>query len=184
MERQLLLLGVLRAQKMHGYQLNEFLEHHFDFITNLKAPTAYYLLDRLEADGYVQTHQEQVGNRPQRRVYEITPQGEKHFFKLLGASLRGYNVPIYADEVGLAFMDELPEAELQGYLTEKRAQIEGQLSRLLAIQEHLQASEGETRPIRLVLDHHLTLIRAELTWLDGLLNSPSDNAVSADGASA
>ncbi len=171
MERQLLLLGVLRAQKMHGYQLNEFLERNFDFITNLKAPTAYYLLDRLEADGYVQTHQEQVGNRPQRRVYEITPQGENYFFELLRASLRGYDAPTYADEVGLAFMNELPEAELTQYLTEKRAQVEAGLARLLAVQERLQSSEGDTRSIRLVLDHHLTLTRAELAWLDGLLKS-------------
>jgi DNA-binding PadR family transcriptional regulator len=74
MERQLLLLGVLRAQKMHGYQLNEFLERHVDLITNLKAPTAYYLLDRLEAGGYARTHQEQAYNRPQRRVYKIAAQ--------------------------------------------------------------------------------------------------------------
>lgn len=176
MERQLLLLGVLRAQKMYGYQLNEFLERHFDFITNLKAPTAYYLLDRLAADDYVQTHQEQVGNRPQRRVYEITPQGENYFFELLRANLRGYTPPTYADEVGLAFMGELPDAELSACLAEKRAQVEAQLTRLLAIQERVQSSEGETRPVRLVLDHHLTLIRAEIAWLDGLLGSLSGAA--------
>ena len=177
MERQLLLLGVLRAQKMHGYQLNEFLERHFDFITNLKAPTAYYLLDRLAADGYVRANQEQVGNRPQRRVYEITPQGENYFFELLRANLRGFSPATDADEVGLAFMGELPEVELRACLTEKRTQVEEELARLVTIEERLQSSEGQTRPIRLVLDHHLTLVRAEIAWLDGLLGSLSGDKV-------
>jgi DNA-binding PadR family transcriptional regulator len=171
MERQLLLLGVLRAQKMHGYQLNEFLERHFDFITNLKAPTAYYLLDRLAADGYVQAYQEQVGNRPQRRVYEITPKGEAYFAELLRQNLRNCALPSYADEVGLAFLNDLPGPEARACLLEKRTQVEAELTRLSAVQERLRANEDETRPVQLALDHHLTLIRAELAWLDALLGT-------------
>jgi DNA-binding PadR family transcriptional regulator len=169
MERQLLLLGILRAQKMHGYQLNEFLERHFDFITELKAPTAYYLLDKLAADGYVQTHQEQVGNRPQRRVYEITPRGEEHFFELLRISLRGHELPTYADEVGMAFMGELPSGEVAGYLAEKRATVAADLERLATIGARLGVNSGETASVRLVLDHHMAMVRAELDWLDALL---------------
>jgi DNA-binding PadR family transcriptional regulator len=169
MERQLLLLGILRAQKMHGYQLNEFLERHFDFITELKAPTAYYLLDKLAADGYVQTHQEQVGNRPQRRVYEITPRGEEHFFELLRASLRGHALPTYADEVGMAFMSDVPAIEVMGYLQEKRALVAADLERLTAMSERLNANAGETESVRLVLDHHIAMVRAEQDWLDALL---------------
>ncbi len=171
MERQLLLLGILRAQKMHGYQLNEFLERHFDFITNLKAPTAYYLLERLEADGYVQTHQEQVGNRPQRRVYEITPKGEAYFLDLLQANLRGYEPPVYADEVGLAFMSELSDEEARSHLAEKRTLVANELARLEVIRDHLAISQSETGRVKLALDHHMTLMHAELAWLDQVLAS-------------
>jgi len=51
MDRQLLLLGLLRRQEMHGYQLNEFIEEKMHFCIDLKKPTAYYLLDKLAQEG-------------------------------------------------------------------------------------------------------------------------------------
>ena len=171
MERQLLLLGLLRAQKMHGYQLNEFLERHYDFITDLKASTAYYLLDKLASDGYVGMAVEQVGNRPPRRVYEITPKGEAHFFDLLRANLAARTAPVYADEVGISFMDELSRDEVRACLAQKRQHIQAEIDRLTGMEATLR---GGSRQVYLALDHHLTLVRAELAWLDNLLAQPAD----------
>ena len=70
-------------------------------------------------------------------------------------------------------MGELPDSELRACLTEKRAQVEAQLTRLLAIQEGVRSGASATRPVEIVLDHHLTLIRAEIAWLDGLVSSLS-----------
>ena len=47
MERELLLLGVLRQGEMHGYQLHDFIERSLAFCTDLKKPTAYFLLDKM-----------------------------------------------------------------------------------------------------------------------------------------
>jgi DNA-binding PadR family transcriptional regulator len=170
MERQLLLLGLLRAQKMHGYQLNEFLERRWDFVTDLKPSTAYYLLDKLAGDGYVQVQTEQVGNRPPRRVYELTPAGEARFLELLRANLAGRTAPVYADEIGLSFMDALPRSEVQGFLAQKRQLLQVELDRLAGMEMTLRA--GGSEQVYLALDHHLTLLRAELTWLENLLGRP------------
>jgi DNA-binding PadR family transcriptional regulator len=167
MERQLLLLGLLRAQKMHGYQLNEFLERSYDFVTDLKPSTAYYLLDKLATEGYVQVQVEQVGNRPPRRVYELTPAGEARFLELLRANLAGRTAPIYADEIGLSFMNELPKVEVRNSLAEKRQLLRADLNRLTGIEVTLRS--GGSAQVYLAADHHLTLLRAELTWLDNLL---------------
>lgn len=167
MERELLLLGILRAQRMHGYKLNDFLERRYDFVTDLKPSTAYYLLDRLAADGYVQMRYEQVGNRPQRRVYEITPGGEAHFFELLRLNLSGRTPPVYADEVGLAFIDELSLPETLASLQLKRQLLQTEMERLLAFENVLRTGSGGG--VHRALDHHLTLTRAELAWLDTLL---------------
>ena len=178
MERQLLLLGVLRAQKMHGYQLNEFLERRYDFITDLKPSTAYYLLDKLATDGYVQMHYEQVGKRPRRRVYEITPKGEAYFFELLQANLSGRTAPVYADEVGLAYINEISNAAAHDHLAQKRALVQAELDHLSAVNERLLTSSG--RQIHRALDHHLALVRAELVWLDNLLAELSEKESLAD----
>ena len=52
-ERTLLLLGMLRIESQHGYQLNEFIEHNLGRVTDMKKPTAYALLDRLEQSGAI-----------------------------------------------------------------------------------------------------------------------------------
>lgn len=53
MERKLLLLGILRQQEMHGYQLYEFIERDLAACTNLTKPTAYYLLNKMAEDNWI-----------------------------------------------------------------------------------------------------------------------------------
>ena len=83
-ERALLLLGMLRAQSQHGYQINEFIERNLSRVTDMKKPTAYAILDRLARDGYVRVHSEQEGNRPPRNVYYLTVNGVRWFELILG----------------------------------------------------------------------------------------------------
>jgi DNA-binding PadR family transcriptional regulator len=163
MERTLLLLGVLRAQKMHGYQLNDFLERHYDFVTDLKPSTAYYLLDKLAADGFVTMHQEQVGNRPPRRVYEITRSGEEHYLELLRANLATRGSPVYSDEVGLAFVQDLPVQEVHAALVQKLAAWRAEYERLAEVAPRMGDKAGGAA---LTLNHHLHMIAAEVSWLE------------------
>ena len=53
MEKKLLLLGLLRSQEMHGYQLNEFIENSLPTCIEIKKPTAYYILNKMLADKWV-----------------------------------------------------------------------------------------------------------------------------------
>ena len=79
--QELLILGVLLREKMHGYQLGEYVSHAMSPFTTIKKPTIYYTLDKLEKNGYVHQESEREGNRPERRVYEITNKGKFHFLK-------------------------------------------------------------------------------------------------------
>ena len=71
MEKKLLLLGLLRRQEMHGYQLNEFIDNNLALCTDLKKPTAYYLLDQMSKDGWISAEAEQEG--ADQRQGEIFP---------------------------------------------------------------------------------------------------------------
>jgi DNA-binding PadR family transcriptional regulator len=164
MDRQLLLLGLLRRQEMHGYQLNEFIEQKMHFCIDLKKPTAYYLLDKLAQKGLVREEQVQEGNRPPRRVYHITAQGEAHFFKLLRENLAEHTPTTYPTDVGIAFMDQLPPEEVATYLGQKREKVAAEL-------ERLQNATGHSGPLQHVLDHNRRLLREELEWLDDLLKN-------------
>ena len=65
-DRSLLLLGMLKAQRSHGYQMHEFIEKNLARVADLKKATAYATLDKLAKEGLVQTTSKQVGNRPPR----------------------------------------------------------------------------------------------------------------------
>jgi DNA-binding PadR family transcriptional regulator len=162
MDRQLLLLGLLRREEMHGYQLNEFIEEKMHYCIDLKRPTAYYVLDKLAQEGYVEMEREQEGNRPPRRVYHITKAGEAHFFDLLRQNLADYSRSYYPTDVGIAFMDQLPPERVADYLRQKQARIAAEL-------EGLQHATGHSGPLRHVLEHNRRMLQTECDWLQGLL---------------
>lgn len=162
MDRQLLLLGLLLGEKMHGYQLNDYIEHTLGFCTDLKKSTAYYTLGKLEEEGYVRQEVEQEGNRPQRRVYEVTPAGRDYFFELLRANLSHFSRPTYADDMGLAFMDQLPVKEVRPLLVQKRDQAR-------AVLDHLRQVSAHEGSLQTVIEHNTIHLEAEIAWLGDLL---------------
>ena len=180
MERKLLLLGLLRAHEMHGYQLNELIEHHLGASVQLKKPTAYRLLNRMTADGWITYREEQEGNRPQRRVYAITPPGETAFQRFLRESLAKYTPVDFLGNVGLMFLDEVPVAEALSLLSRRRAAVEGLLQVVHAHGGHQGGSER-------MLANQVRHLTTELEWLDdviGELRSGCHGGPQAEGLAA
>lgn len=163
MDRQLLLLGLLRSQEMHGYQINEFIDEQMAFCVDLKRSTAYYILDKCCRDGLVTEEIERAGNRPERRVYRITPAGEQRFQALLRENIATYAPPTYAVDIGVIFLDLLPPAEAAALLGERRAAIETQRASLAVLRAGLPSNHSA------IIEHHLLHIDAELTWIDQVL---------------
>ena len=159
--RQLLLLGLLRIQTMHGYQLNQFLEEHLDFMTSLKPSTAYYTLERMAAEGLVEAHAEQAGNRPTRQIYAITPAGEIRYRELLRRNLASYDPCESADAIGIAFLADLPPEEARQLLAEKRALIQDRLDKILAAEDRVDAASATHLSLERVKRQH----QLDLEWL-------------------
>lgn len=166
MDRQLLLLGLLHRQEMHGYQINEFIDQQMAFCVDLKRSTAYYLLDKLCRAGYVSEEVERSGNRPERRVYRITQAGEVYFQRLLRHNLAAYTPPVYAEDIGVIFQRHLPPAETARLLHVRRAAILAHRAQLEALRESLPSDHQS------VIEHHLLHVDADLTWLDRLIAAP------------
>ncbi len=105
-DKRLLLLGILDAHSLHGYELNELLKSPANAIRIGKA-NAYQLLAKLEQDGLVQGHEERVDKRPPRTVYAITEAGRLELMRLLQKQLAGYQPLEYPDGISLNFVDML-----------------------------------------------------------------------------
>jgi DNA-binding PadR family transcriptional regulator len=162
MERELLLLGLLRSQDMHGYQLHEAIDSHLGMGVQLTKPTAYRLLSNMAEDGWVTFREEQEGNRPPRRVYGITPQGEVAFQRLLRENLANYQLSDFTCHIGLAFLDELAAEEALPLLHSRRAGMEELLESTRAHGEHPGS-------LQLMLERQVHLLTAEFEWLDTVI---------------
>lgn len=164
MDTALLILGLLRGWDSHGYQLMDFLEKRLSYLVDLKKPTTYALLERLRRNGYVTMTIEREGNRPERRVYQVTPEGEAYFFGRLRENLRSFARPRFPDAIGIYFLQALPPEEAEALLSERLSALEHELQEF---RPKVSAHAGlAAQP---VLDHYVTLLEAERVWLLSLL---------------
>ena len=158
---ELLLLGLLDQQEMHGYKLHEFLEHQLSFVSDLKRPTAYRTLEQLLRRGFVARVSERSGRRPERMVYRITPTGRARFERLLREQLASAERVIHQGNIALLFWGRIPENERVHLLERRRRGVEEQRSMLAPIVD----AHREGTAVRLVLEHDLAHLDTEISWL-------------------
>jgi len=163
MERDLVLLGVLRRGPMHGYRIAELVEHELGGALEVKRSTTYYLLERLAKDGYLRRDRVTAGKRPTRFVYELTEEGKKRFFELLRQNLETRRHVRFGDDAGLAFIDELDPSEAAALLAR----------RLLALKDALETvrsdgmAEGDTG---LLTAHQAFFLMGEIDWVEHVIH--------------
>ncbi len=163
MARRLLLLGMLRMQEMHGYQINEFIDAHLGTSVQLKKPTAYKLLGDMEDDGWITSREEKEGNYPPRRVYAITAAGESAFQALLRENIADYKPISYLGNIGIVYLDSLGIEEAVILLAERRQKVK---DLVLELDNHDEYSGG----FELMLSYHRHQLTAELEWLDTIID--------------
>jgi len=162
MERELLLLGLLRRGDMHGYRLNEYVSGVLANCVDLKKATAYFLLDKMAERGWISVSEERAGNRPLRKVYRITVQGEAAFQSLLRENLASFQLPPFVNDLGLAFMDALEPHEAEAHLIRRRTQLTTAIELTSQIPQHAGS-------LQLMIEHRAAHLAAELDWLDRVI---------------
>ena len=162
MERELLLLGMLRIQAMHGYQLHELIDSHLGESIQIKKPTAYSLLNKMADAGWVSYIEEQAGNRPLRRVYTITEAGEATFQRLVRQSLSDYKPMDYLGSIALAFVGVVPPSEAISLLRQRRNSVE----HLLQVTQSHDEHDGS---MQLMIENQVRHVSVELEWLDEVI---------------
>lgn len=168
MHKQLMLLGLLQRGPMHGYELHRVVSAHGGLYADLKKANVYYLLDRLAKDGYVEVRHEPGarGARGERLVYQLTAAGRDRFGELLRRVLTGFDPVHTGVDVAVVFLGMLPAAEAVDHLAQRRRAVADR-------REQVAAELGEVSraglPAELAADHLLSLIEAELAWVDRAL---------------
>jgi DNA-binding PadR family transcriptional regulator len=107
----MLILGLVRwFQPVHGYDVRrELLSWHADEWANVAPGSIYHALKKLAEEGLLrEVATEQVGARPARTTYEITPKGEEDFQSLLKRAWWEYQPVIDPFATAFTFLPAMP----------------------------------------------------------------------------
>lgn len=165
MHKTLLILGLLRNGPIHGHELHRIVRLHGELYADLKKANLYYLLERLAKDKYLSVEVETGtrGKRGERLVYSLTDKGRAYFNELLREVIRSYEVLHTGVEVAVVFLAMLPTADAISLLSERHEIVsKHRLDMAAALGDSTQGTVLES----IAADHMLSLIDAELAWLD------------------
>jgi DNA-binding PadR family transcriptional regulator len=170
MSTRLVILGLLRDQPLHGYEIKQIIEEHMGDWTSIAFGSIYFALGKLSEERLIEmAATEKKGNRPSRSVYQITESGRSEFMRLLKEVWSEPERQYFAIDVGLAFMNALPEAEVKGYLRKQVAQMEANLQYLDSHQQEQMSQTDIPGSAALIFEHSRAHLIAELSWMKEVL---------------
>ena len=162
---RLFILGTLAATgPLHGHQIRQ--QAQFDRTetwTDVQVGSVYGALKRLANEGLVrEVRTEKVGNRPERTVYEITPDGRRSLAAIHYSALRDLDRHFDPFDLALAQARAIPAEHLEQIVANRIGALQVQL----AAQRH--TAEADDRYLneaeRMVLQHLIARTEAELRW--------------------
>lgn len=159
---------LLRFGPQHGYQIKKLIEEQLADFTQIKLPTIYYHLEKMEASGLLFSQIDQEGARPEKKVYHISEKGNSAFQTLLHQELNIQYRPNFNVDAVFYFSDHLSQQEIidsiKNHLEKLRKSLE-------QINEHRACTmpylPNEMRPFaEIIFEHHTLHYQAEITWAE------------------
>lgn len=170
----LYILGLLqRFGPQHGYHIKKIIAEQLADFTQIKLPTIYYHLEKMEADGLLIASREKPGSRPEKTIYSITDQGIMAFKNILAGLLEFEYRPTFPSDAVFYFSDHIETADIISHLAAYIDQLNEAISN---IKKHKQETMAfvpvEYRTmVGIIFSHHERHYQAELEWAEETLNS-------------
>lgn len=195
---ELAILGLLKEQELHGYELKKRLSDTLGPLSSVSFGSLYPCLARLEAAGALKAVEAfdlpatpipmtgslggelaaYAADRKARRgpgrgsrgrkVYGITEQGEQLFEELLAAENQSGDDD-RAFNLKLAFARHLPTEARLGLLERRRAQLVERLAKARAsIRASKERLDGYSRSL---LEHGTETTERDISWLDRMIEA-------------
>jgi DNA-binding PadR family transcriptional regulator len=165
----LLLLGLLLKGPLYGYEMHRIVRAHGELYADMKKANLYYLLDRLASEGYLQVQAEvgARGARGERLIYELTDLGRARFTELLREEVQRFEPAHTGIDTAVVFLSFLPRTEGLHLLAKRRDVVAARRAQVVA---DLGDQDKNGPLVHIAGDHLLSLIDAELAWIDRSLH--------------
>ncbi|MBU1727224.1 MAG: PadR family transcriptional regulator [Candidatus Omnitrophica bacterium] len=165
-EQELLLLGLLRENPKHGYEIKKKIREILSLFAGVELKSIYYPLRVLEKKGLVLKHTGKKGRRPQRLIYALTPKGKRRFEELLSRSFLDFRRPQFSLDLSLYFLEYL-KPELAHRRLRARQTILKKISK--GLKQMITAKDKKMRASLIrILEHNQQQLEAESRFLANL----------------
>ena len=168
-DAELVILSLVAEMPRHGYQIEQVIEEReMREWTELGFSSIYYLLNKLEAGGLIDSALERPSGRgPARKVYTITEAGWKTCRQGILEALSEPPRPQSMFLLGMSNLPAVPREEALAALQHYAASL---AERREHLQERMNIGQG-TIPfhVEAMFDFSLTMIQAELAWLENFI---------------
>ncbi|MCU1513566.1 MAG: PadR family transcriptional regulator [Microbacteriaceae bacterium] len=165
MALDIIILGVLRAGPVHGYELKRRVQR--PTLGALSNNSIYPALRRFESDGFVTKTVEEQDGKPSRKVYAITDAGRSHFMELISVLPPDLATSDEEFFVRLGFFEEVAPAGRAAILAARAAVIDRQLAQVLVLRSEVMAA-ATTRWRQDAMDELIARLERERTWIGDL----------------
>ena len=167
---RLFILGTLAsAGPLHGHQIRQQAQSdRAENWTDIRVGSVYGALKRLASEDLVrEVRTERVGNRPERTIYEITPEGRRALAAVKDAALRELDRHYDPFDLALTQSADVADEELEGVVANRLAGLRVRLASLRHDAEHADPYVNEAE--RMVLQHFIDRCATEVNWHEELL---------------
>jgi DNA-binding PadR family transcriptional regulator len=166
---EVVVLGLLAEQPMHGYELIERARaRSMDLWAEVGKASIYQTLHRLEERGLATGKAQEGSDGPDRRVYRITGAGGRRL--RAGLDERFEDLAPYATDGGLAlgFVHLVPVGDARRGLDGRERAVRDLLDAISTERERAAEDRSAGRLVAdAMLDRQEALAKAELAWIKG-----------------
>jgi DNA-binding PadR family transcriptional regulator len=162
-------LGLICEGFSYGYEMEKIIEErNMRHWTEIAFSSIYYVLKRLEKNGYITSSSKEVGGRS-RKVYSVTPQGKEIMKGKVWELLSQHHAVTDPFDLGIGNMHILPFEEIIASLRSYVSSVEERerfMEQRLAV---MKASEWPLH-IRGLVTRPLVMLSAEKEWVLGYID--------------
>jgi DNA-binding PadR family transcriptional regulator len=162
---RLFILGTLATTgPLHGHQIRQQAQlDRTEYWADIQPGSVYGALKRLASEDLVrELRTEKVGNRPERTIYEITPEGRRSLDAIRQGALRDLDRHFDVFDLALTQSRDLADEDLEKIVDNRiaalRVQLDSQRHQAEVADPYVNEAE------RMVIQHVIARTDAELRW--------------------
>lgn len=172
-DAELTILSLIAEGPRYGHEVQRVIDERGlrEWVT-VGFSSVYYILNRLEQQGLLESELRSVGRTPARKVYSLTEAGRGVLQTAVAELLRQPRSLGAGFELGLANLFVLKPRQVYLVLSQHRSDLQQRLESVEGSWKRQQnADEPIPEHIRALFTHSSALMTAEIAWLDDFLKT-------------